>query len=193
MTSTGGPRLGRASVTALDAQLALARRGDLTYDHVGSTLHPERFPEHAQRTFELEVDDPGDGFADVIDGLRSWVPHHHLGARIHPPDATIEVGTTLLVVLPYGPFDVVAPDRIIEVIDEPHRFGFAYGTLPGHPECGEESFLVERIDGSRLHLRVRIDARPATVWARLASPLVTLFQNRAAACYLQGLAQHIRR
>jgi uncharacterized protein (UPF0548 family) len=25
-----------------------------------------------------------------------------------------------------------------------HRFGFAYGTLRGHPERGEERFLVER-------------------------------------------------
>jgi uncharacterized protein (UPF0548 family) len=34
--------------------------------------------------------------------------------------------------------------RIVYVIDEPGRFGFAYGTLPDHVEMGEERFLVER-------------------------------------------------
>ena len=34
--------------------------------------------------------------------------------------------------------------RVVFVIDEPGRFGFAYGTLPRHVESGEERFLVER-------------------------------------------------
>jgi uncharacterized protein (UPF0548 family) len=35
---------------------------------------------------------------------------------------------------------------IVYVVDEPgplQRFGFAYGTLPGHAGTGEERFLVE--------------------------------------------------
>jgi uncharacterized protein (UPF0548 family) len=34
--------------------------------------------------------------------------------------------------------------RVVYVIDEPERFGFAYGTLPNHIERGEERFLIER-------------------------------------------------
>ncbi|HEV8560641.1 MAG TPA: DUF1990 family protein [Actinophytocola sp.] len=37
-----------------------------------------------------------------------------------------------------------APGRVVHVVEEEHRRGFAYGTLPGHPECGEEAFLLER-------------------------------------------------
>ena len=36
--------------------------------------------------------------------------------------------------------------RIVYVVDEPgpiRTFGFAYGTLPGHVEKGEERFLIE--------------------------------------------------
>lgn len=36
--------------------------------------------------------------------------------------------------------------RIVYVVDEAGpvtRFGFAYGTLPNHVECGEERFLIE--------------------------------------------------
>jgi uncharacterized protein (UPF0548 family) len=49
------------------------------------------------------------------------------------------------------PLYLLMPARIVYVIDETvprgsrgvARYGFAYGTLPDHPECGEERFLVE--------------------------------------------------
>ena len=37
---------------------------------------------------------------------------------------------------------VTAPCRVVYVVDEPDRRGFAYGTLTGHPESGEELFTV---------------------------------------------------
>src|SRR6516165_10414442 len=33
--------------------------------------------------------------------------------------------------------------RVVYAVDEESRFGFAWGTLPGHAERGEERFLVE--------------------------------------------------
>ena len=48
------------------------------------------------------------------------------------------VGSEVMVGL--GPLR--APCRVVYVVDEPDRRGFAYGTLPGHPETGEELFAV---------------------------------------------------
>jgi hypothetical protein len=45
-----------------------------------------------------------------------------------------------------GPITAIAPCRIVAVVDEPLRFGFAYGTLPGHPESGEEAFIIDNTD-----------------------------------------------
>jgi uncharacterized protein (UPF0548 family) len=39
-----------------------------------------------------------------------------------------------------------APCRVIYTITEPRRKGFAYGTLPGHPESGEEAFTISQCD-----------------------------------------------
>lgn len=39
-----------------------------------------------------------------------------------------------------------APCQVVYVLDEPDRQGFAYGTLPGQPESGEEAFVIERAD-----------------------------------------------
>jgi uncharacterized protein (UPF0548 family) len=46
---------------------------------------------------------------------------------------------------PSGRLAILAiPCRIVYCSDEPNRFGFAYGTLLGHPERGEEAFHVVR-------------------------------------------------
>ncbi len=58
-----------------------------------------------------------------------------------------------------GPVRMTAPTRVVYVVDEPDRRGFAYGTLPGHPESGEELFLVERV-GDETWAEVRAFSRP---------------------------------
>jgi uncharacterized protein (UPF0548 family) len=45
-----------------------------------------------------------------------------------------------------GPFTMLAPCRIVYVTEQATRFGFGDGTLPGHPERGEEAFHVVRAD-----------------------------------------------
>ena len=49
------------------------------------------------------------------------------------------------------PLYLLMPARVVYLIDDTtprgqqhvQRYGFAYGTLPDHPECGEERFLIE--------------------------------------------------
>jgi uncharacterized protein DUF1990 len=43
-----------------------------------------------------------------------------------------------------GPASIRIPCRVAYVIREPLLRGFAYGTLPGHPEAGEERFALEQ-------------------------------------------------
>ncbi|GAA4732513.1 hypothetical protein GCM10023350_14890 [Nocardioides endophyticus] len=51
-----------------------------------------------------------------------------------------------------GPLALRIPCRVVYVVDEPERAGFAYGTLPGHPETGEELFLLSRLGDGPHHL-----------------------------------------
>ena len=80
-----------------------------------------------------------------------------------------------------------APCRVVYVVDEPHVRGFAYGTLPGHPESGEEAFFVTRDAHDQVWLRVRAFSRPGTLWSRLGSPAVRLVQARVTDRYLRAL------
>ncbi|HJR26090.1 MAG TPA: DUF1990 domain-containing protein, partial [Acidimicrobiales bacterium] len=138
--------------------------------------------------FEREVRGTVAGAAGA---LRGWAAHRGIRARVLPAGAPIEVGQTMLVVAPFGPIEMAVPVRIVAVVDEPDRFGFAYGTLPGHAEAGEELFLAEAAGSGRIRLRVRIHARPASWLTRLGGPVTIALQRAAARRYLTAWAAEI--
>lgn len=174
----------------LDRLLARARDAPLTYDHVGSTLDGNQ-PRPSPRSETVELG-TGDAVLDrAREALRAWHAHTGIGALVHPADAPLEPGSTLLVVLRAGPFAVVAPDRVVAVVDETDRFGFAYGTVAGHAERGEESFLVERAESGVVTMTIRVDAHPATLPARLAAPVVNRLQVWALQRYLAAIQAHV--
>ncbi len=67
-----------------------------------------------------------------------WGMLRGAGVRVEATTDVAAVGSEVIVHL--GPVRV--PCRVVYVVDEPDRRGFAYGTLPGHAESGEELFLV---------------------------------------------------
>lgn len=68
--------------------------------------------------------------------------------------------------------------RIVYVVDEPKRFGFAYGTLPGHIERGEELFLIEIDKQGDVWYEIRAFSKPRHWLAKVGYPLVRMLQAR---------------
>lgn len=189
--SIGGLRFGPLSQETRDAVLAAARSGAPTYDHVGSTLDPQRWSAPGVHTHRLDVGTGPRAFAAARHALRTWVPHAGIGARVEPTGQPVEDGATVVLVLRRGPLYVLAPDRIVGVDDGPRLFAFAYGTLPGHPERGEESFTVEHLDNGTVRSTIRVQARPATWSTRALAPVLHRLQAAAAARYLRAIAAHV--
>jgi uncharacterized protein (UPF0548 family) len=116
-------------------------------------------------------------------GMR-WGMLRGAGVKVRATTALAAVGSEVIVHL--GP--VQAPCRVVYVVEEPDRGGFAYGTLPGHPESGEELFLV-RYDPATEDVFAEVTAfsRHATWWSRLASPVTSLVQRVVTTRYLKAL------
>lgn len=183
-----------AGVDVVEAALEEAASADLTYAHVGATLDGARTvalstPPKVHRS-TVELGRGADALERAADGLRAWVCHRGIGAAVTPAAAPITVGTEVVVRLPMGPVVVLAPCRIVGVLDEPHRFGFAYGTLPGHPEAGEESFVAERAADGTVTFTVSVAARPVPL-LRPAGPVILLAQRRAIRGYLRAMVDHV--
>jgi uncharacterized protein (UPF0548 family) len=112
------------------------------------------------------------------------------GETIYAPDGTplIAPGDTVQLGIRFWPFWVKAPARVVYVVDEPTRRGFAYGTLPGHPEDGEEAFIVEQSPDGAVWLVLRAFSRPATWYWWLVSPALYLTQAFYTRRYGRALA-----
>jgi uncharacterized protein (UPF0548 family) len=161
---------------------------ELTYAERGETR--DRLPSgyrHVVRRQQI-----GDGqatFDRAVDVLLSWQMHRRAGLVMlsAPPTAT----PYSVVVMRLGPpvVGVVVPCRVVYVEDEPNRRGFAYGTLPRHPEIGEEAFLVEMTSDERVYFLVRAFSRPATLWSRAGGPLTHAIQDVVTDRYVRALRQ----
>jgi len=110
---------------------------------------------------------------------------------VFPRAAPLEKDQTVLVVVRVALTIAVAPCRIVRTVDEPGRFGFAYSTLPGHPEEGEEAFLIETDDTGTVAFNVEAISRPAALVAKLGAPVSRMVQRRTATRYLEGLAHYV--
>ena len=83
---------------------------------------------------------------------------------------------------------VRAPCRVVYVLDEPNHRGFAYGTLPGHAEIGEELFAV-RFDPvtEEVHAECTAFSRHGTWWSRLGAPVTALLQRVVTKRYVRAV------
>jgi uncharacterized protein (UPF0548 family) len=123
------------------------------------------------------------------DGTPAAEQEHPVTEAVFAEDGTayIENGMTARLSIPAGPFTIKAPVRVVYVVDEVDRVGFAYGTLAGHPASGEEAFVVEKRADDSVWLTIRAFSRPSTWYFRLAAPLVRLQQARFTRRYLRAL------
>jgi uncharacterized protein (UPF0548 family) len=177
-------RLVHSTNERLDALLDAARRATFSYDPPGATRDPGAAPSGYRLSQSRRTLGASSAFEAAARGVRTWQMHKGAGATVVPE--AFGVGETVLVVMGLGPLEIVAPCRIVYVVDEPNRFGFAYGTLPGHPESGEEAFIVETSEG-RTTFSVTSLSRPAELLARLAGPAGRLVQSGMTRRYMRAM------
>ncbi|AWN24572.1 DUF1990 domain-containing protein [Deinococcus irradiatisoli] len=119
--------------------------------------------------------------------LRGWATHQSRWLRVFPDHQPPAEGQTVLVLLRGLGLCLSFGCRVVKVIDEPRRSGFAYGSLPGHPERGEELFLIEWHADDRVTFTLRALSRPATRLYRLGRPFGRLMRALGTRQYLQAM------
>ena len=141
-------------------------------------------PGYGVDRYRLKLGEGPEAYERAVETLRGWRQFDLDWVQLLPPDTPIEVATTVGVLARHYGFWSLNPARIVYLMEETgdvERFGFGYGTLPGHAERGEESFSVEwnREDGS-VHYEVFAFSRPKHPLAWLGYPLARALQRRFA-------------
>ena len=167
------------------AEIERLRALPFSYDHVGSTLTGRRPPgAHALSRSRVLAGRDLDALADRLLG---WAAQRGAGLAVRAEPGPIAEGSVVLLRLGLGPLGLAAPCRVVGVVEEPDRRGFAYGTLEGHPESGEELFVLDRDAAGAITFTVTAFSRPASVLTRAAGPAGRLAQRVMAQRYLSAL------
>lgn len=171
--------------------LADLESAELTYGDIGATLAAKRPEGFHHDQFEDVVGEGAEAFQRAVTGLKSWKAHRLPGMRVFPADQVIRTGATVVLTLGTPIASVVAPVRVVGVVDGQTRWGFAYGTLPGHPEQGEESFAVSLSGDGIVHFEIEALSRPADPLVRLSGPFGRGVQRGATGAYLRALKRFV--
>ncbi|MFN0251987.1 MAG: DUF1990 family protein [Kofleriaceae bacterium] len=159
-------RPGDREITRFSAE---QRNLDYSYTHIGATRGtiPSGWTvEHHRRRL-------GRGascFATARDAMRVWRMFPEAWARIAPAVPPVE-HETFVVLLRVARVWWLNAIRVVYLDDEPRRFAFAVGTLPGHIALGEESFSLHHAEDDSVWYELRAFTRQRMLAARLASPV----------------------
>ncbi|MEV7246466.1 DUF1990 domain-containing protein [Streptomyces sp. NPDC003236] len=116
-------------------------------------------------------------FSRAAEAVLTWEMHRAMGVRIDAGADRAAPGVDVTVTLAGL---IKAPCRVVWTAEGPRRAGWAYGTLEGHPECGEEAFVVDRTGDGTVWLTVAAFSRPQKWYARAGGPATRGFQHAYA-------------
>ena len=171
-------------VTSLPStEVALLHAAPFTYPEVGATADA---PPPGYRSFTRTTRLADIEFTQAGKELLTWQVQERAGLRVAASSLRAEAGAVVLMRLGIGPLAVRIPCRVVYVVDEPGRVGFAYGSLPGHPERGEELFLLQRGDLGSVTFTVAAFSEPATLLARAGGIATRWAQDQMTSRYLRA-------
>ena len=185
-----------AGVTKHFSPSALESRA-LTYTDLGATAVSEEVwaddqPDFRRYEKSTVISAP---WEDARSLMLRWGVKTQSGFAVSGPDSSLAVvqGASYSIRFGPGPLAVTEPVRVIAVVDEPLRCGFAYGTLDGHPVSGEEAFVLGRAaEGGPVYLTIRslTRAAPKGLW-RCAFPTLLAAQWMFRRRYLRSLSRAV--
>jgi len=176
----------------IDRVLGERSAAEFSYPHVGATR--EEMPDgyHVDRRSAI-IGRGADDFEMAKQGIRNWALFDLPWVRAFP-GSELAPGVLVAVVARVLGFWWTNVSRVVYVVDEVERFGFAYGTLDLHVESGEEFFEVERSrETDEVRFRIAAFSKARHPLARLGYPMSRAAQRRFAIGSIEAMRRSLER
>jgi len=162
--------------------LLTQRSEGFSYSEVGDSLREECSNRFRWDVHGVELGRGEMAFESAREAIRRWGMMPRPMTSVYWP-VEPKVGAEVLVGFNLGPLRTLNPCRVVYLVDDEvagmRRFGFGYGTLPGHAECGEERFMVTHdLSTGLVRYEVCSFSRPQHWLVRMALPLARFLQSR---------------
>jgi uncharacterized protein (UPF0548 family) len=191
-------RLTKPSRTTILSFLEAQRTESYSYSEVGRSREAAPvMPGYNIAHNRVQLGTGRDTFDQAKRALLDWRMFEMPWVELCRLDGPIAVGINVAVLASHYGFCSLNPCRVVYTFDErdvdAERFGFAYGTLPGHGGIGEERFTVEfhARDGA-VWYDLYAFSRPGPI-ASLGAPLMLALQRRFARDSLSAMVNATRR
>lgn len=152
-----------------------------SYSAVGATANTPPADHIVDRT-RIKLGAGQSVFESAKIALQRWQQFQLGWVEAWPPETPLEAGQVVAIMGWAMGLWWLNSCRIVYTVDESGpitKFGFAYGTLPGHLESGEERFLIEWDRGTdTVCYDILAFSRPNHFWARLGYRIVRGKQKR---------------
>lgn len=163
--------------TAIDHFLSNASNQSFSYPDVGATKGepPSGYLHYDHNRISIGVG----VWEKAKQAVRDWKMFDIGWCGICWPDTPIEEGRNVAMMASHLGVWSLNACRIVYTLDEPHRFGFTYGTLTDHAESGEERFMVELDEHTgEVFYDLYAFSRPSQLLAILGYPYARYLQKQ---------------
>ena len=189
-------RLNRPSDDEISTQLRLADR-PFSYPEVGATADPVAIEALASRyTIDRRQFPLGTGralFERARTVLFDWRHFEIPWLELHGADRLVHEGQVVATLTRVFGIWFLNPCRVVYRFDAPgetDEVAFAYGTLSGHVECGEERFTVRRDPTTdEVWFEILAFSRPVMLLTRVGHPWARRVQKRFAIAAAEAIAR----
>lgn len=158
----------------------------VTYSEVGATAGELPAGYHHVRA-ERVIGHGREEFEKAADAMLAGEVQRRAGADVRLSEVPLREGSEVTMRLRWGPLTFSIPCVVVWAERTPTSCGFAYGTRPGHPERGEERFVLRLTASGDVVFRIIAFSQPARWFTRLGSPLARRLQTTMTARYLTSL------
>lgn len=152
-----------------------------TYPETGATDNDGSLPGYINDRNRILLGQGEAVYRAACEALLQWRMFPGGWAWIEPAGAPIVPGQNLLMVARILGLYWLNGCRIVYTLDgtgPDRRFGFAYGTLPGHAECGEERFSIEWLADDTVWYDLKAFSKPRHWLTKVFEPVARLYQRR---------------
>jgi uncharacterized protein (UPF0548 family) len=166
------------------ADLESLATAPFTYPDVGATRSGPLPPGYAQGERTATVGTGRAAFERTAAAIFDWRLQRGIGLRVHASGPPTAAGAVVVLTAGLPAFGYDIPCRVVWAQAQGDEQGFGYGSLPGHPESGEECFVVRLRPDGDVVFTTRVFSRLASPLARLGGPVSRLVQRAAIEGYV---------
>ena len=151
----------------------------LSYPHEGMTKTMEVPPKGYRRDdYQIRLGEGEACFHEARNLIEGWGMFSLPWVKLHHGEKGQRIGQDVVVCFHLLSTWWTSPCRVIYVVNEARRYGFAYGTLPPHVEKGEELFEVVWKADDSVWYHIKAISRPGWWGVWMVYPWSRRLQRR---------------